>query len=114
MIFGPEVVGDAGFTANVEAPTGMIHVDLACKDQVETLAAAYVAGQALPAIKTLATQDISGKGSLRVARAHCEVALIARQLATTGGALSFDWRRPPAEIARATGGPIIACARPAK
>jgi hypothetical protein len=111
MVFGPQVVGDAGFTANVDAPAGTVHVALACRDQVETLAAAYAEGKSLPAIKTLAEKDILGKGSLRVGKASCQVSLIAQQLVPNTGAITFDWQRPSAEIARSTGGPLIKCER---
>jgi len=114
MVFGPQLVGDGGFTANVDAPTGSVHVGLACRDQVEMLAAAYAEGRPLPAIKTLAEKDILGKGSLRVEKASCQVSLVAQQLVPHGGALVFDWQRPPAEVARSTGGPLIACERSAK
>jgi hypothetical protein len=109
MVFGPQSVGDAGFTAKVEAPAGVVHVALACRDQAETLAAAYAEGRPLPTIKTLAEKDILGKASLRVERASCQVSLIAQQLASNAGAITFDWERPPAEIARSAGGPLIAC-----
>jgi hypothetical protein len=114
MVFGPQWVGDAGFTANLDSPTGLLHVELACRDQAEALAAAYVDGRPLPAIKTLAAKDILGKGSLRVGRARCEVSLITQQLVPNGGAVTFDWERPPAEVARSTGGPILACERTTK
>jgi hypothetical protein len=51
MMFGPQWVGAAGFTASVDAPTGIVHVALACGDQVETLAAAHAE-----------EKDILGKG----------------------------------------------------
>jgi hypothetical protein len=114
MVFGPQLVDDAGFTANVDSPTGAVHVALACADQVDTLATAYVNGQPLPAIKTLAAKDIRGKGSLHIARANCQVALVAQELDPSAHDVAFDWQRPLAETARSTGGPIIDCAQPAK
>jgi len=109
MVFGPQLVGDAGFTANIDSPNGLAHVALACRDQAEALAAAYVEGGPLPAIRTLAAKDILGKGSLRVGKASCQVSLIAQQLVPTAGALTFAWQRPPAEVARSMGGPLIEC-----
>jgi hypothetical protein len=114
MVFGPQLVGDAGFTANVDSPTAPVHVALACRDQAEELAAAYAEGHPLPAIKTLAAKDIVGKGVLRVKKAGCQVSLIAQQLIPRAPALTFAWQRPPSEVARSTGGPLIACAQPAK
>jgi hypothetical protein len=109
MVFGPQLVGEAGFTANVESANGVVHVELACREQAEALAAAYVEGRPLPAIQTLAAKDIVGKGSLRVAKATCQVSLIAQPLAPSAPAVTFNWQRPPAEVARSTGGPLISC-----
>ena len=114
MVFGPQLVGDAGFTANVESPTGIVHVDLACRDQAELLAAAYAARQPLPRIKTLASKEVFGKASLRIPHASCMVSVIARQLVPDARELTFEWQRPAEEIARSTGGPLIACAQGAK
>ena len=109
MVFGPQPVGAAGFTANVESPAGALRLTLACADQADLLAAAYVAGQPLPVVKTLLTKDIQGKGTLAIARANCQVALIAQQRDPIERALTFDWQRPLTETARSTGGPIIEC-----
>jgi hypothetical protein len=114
MVFGPQLVGDAGFTANVDSPTAPVHIALACRDQAEELAAAYAEGRPLPAIKTLAAKDIVGKGVLRVAKASCQVSLIAQQPLPNAPALTFAWQRPPAEVARSTGGPLIDCGQSAK
>jgi hypothetical protein len=114
MVFGPELVGDAGFTANVDSTNGSVHTELACRDQAEVLAAAYAEGRPLPAIKTLTAKDILGKGSLRVDKASCQVSLIVQPVVPKGPAILFDWERPPNEIARSTGGPIISCAPAAK
>jgi hypothetical protein len=114
LVFGPQPVGEAGFTANIEATSGALHAALACADQADALAAAYVAGQPLPAIKTLAAKDIRGTGSLRIARANCQVALVTQALDPTAHGAVFDWQRPLAETARSTGGPIIECAQAVK
>jgi hypothetical protein len=114
MIFGPQLVGEAGFTANVDSPDGTVHADLVCRDQAEALAAAYADGQPLPRIKTLASKDIRGKGSLRVTKASCQVQLIAQSLEPNARAFSFAWQRPPAEVAKSTGGPLISCEAKAK
>jgi len=114
FVFGPQLVGDAGFSANIESPNGTLHAALACADQADALAAAYVAGQPLPAIKTLASKDIHGQGTLRVRRANCQVALLTQPVDLRVPYLTFDWQRPLAETARSTGGPIIDCPQPAK
>ncbi len=112
LIFGPQPVGEAGFSANVDAPTGALHVALACEDQADVLAAAYVADQPLPTIKVLAVKDIHGKGTLNIRRANCPVTMIAQSVDPNVHDGTFDWQRPLAETARSTGGPIIACAEP--
>ncbi len=48
LVFGPQLVGPAGYTANVEVPGASMHVALACRDQAEALAAAYVASKPGP------------------------------------------------------------------
>lgn len=112
MVFGPEFVGPAGYTANVDAGAGNVHVDIACKDQVEQLTTAYIEGKPLPQIKTLASKDITGKGSVRVDKASCgQVSLVARPAIPNAPAFTFDWQRPPAEIAKSTGGSIISCGK---
>jgi hypothetical protein len=61
MVFGPQIVGEAGFTANIDAPGAKVHVALACRDQAEALAAAYVEGRPLPTITTLAEKDLRSR-----------------------------------------------------
>ncbi|MEO7035291.1 MAG: hypothetical protein ABI548_15320 [Polyangiaceae bacterium] len=107
LVFGPQLVGPAGYSANVEVLTGSAHIALACRNQAEALAAAYVEGKPLPTIDTLAAATIRGKGTLRVAKANCEVSLIATP--SEPEAVKFDWQRPPAEVARSTGGPLVSC-----
>ena len=108
MPSSPEKVGEAGFTANVDSPDGTVHVDLACRDQAEVLAAAYADGQPLPRIKTLASKDIHGKGSLRVTKASCQVQLIAQSLEPSAR-VQLRLAALPAEVAKSTGGPLISC-----
>ncbi|HEX3855250.1 MAG TPA: hypothetical protein VHW01_30010 [Polyangiaceae bacterium] len=109
MVFGPQPVGDGGFTANIDAPTGSVHFALACADEVDALAAAYVTGQPLPSLKTLAAKDVQGKGTLAIRKASCPVALVAQELDPNVRDGAFDWQRPIAQTARSTGGPIIEC-----
>ena len=75
---------------------------------------AGVAGEPLPAIKTLAVKDVRGKGTLRIGPASCPVVLVAQQLGSGVQGAAFDWQRPLSETARSTGGPIIECAEPAQ
>ena len=108
---GPVGVEVPGGTDGAEA-TGPVHVELACRDQAEALALAYVEGRPLPTIKTLAEKDIFGNQSLCIVKAPCQVSLIAQRRLPNVGATTFDWQRPLTEVARSTGGPLIACAKP--
>ncbi len=98
----------------MNATSGALHVALACADQADLLAAAYVSDQPLPSITTLASKDMRGKSTLRIRHASCPVAVIVQALDPNARDGAFDWQRPLAETARSTGGPIIACAAPSK
>jgi hypothetical protein len=88
---------------------GPVRVGLACAEDVSATAEQYVAEQPEPLIKTLAQQDITGTGQLAVKAQSCKVAVVVRSLAQHK--VTFDWQRPPREIARSTGGPAIHCDR---
>jgi hypothetical protein len=105
MIFGPHLVGHK-LTADVDT-RGPVRVALACHDQAEAAAAAFLEGRE-PAVRVLASAVVNGHGRLRIPRQECPVSLIARAVA---GPATFDWRRPPAESARSTGGPLIDCGK---
>jgi len=66
---------------------------------------------ALADIKTLASKDSHGRGTLRIQHANCPVAVITRPLETSAKGDTFYWQRPLVETARSTGGPLIACAQ---
>jgi len=106
MVFGPQIVG-AGMSAHVDA-RGSVRVALVCHDQAEAAAAAFLKGEELH-VQELASASVTrGAGDLRIPRTSCPVALLAWPL---DGPATFDWKRPASEIARSTGGPMIACAR---
>jgi hypothetical protein len=107
MVFGP-----------YEAPHGMhvtLHSDgairagLACIDNIYPAAQGFIAETEQPLTKTLAQKDINGDGKLAIGEQRCKVALMVRSLAQQK--VTFDWQRPPREIARSTGGPAIHCDR---
>jgi hypothetical protein len=76
----------------VRASSGPVHVEAACLDATEKLAGAYVAGQPLPRIETIAATDVTGHGQLALARPRCPYAVIAR---SEGGTVSLRWKREP-------------------
>jgi len=108
MVFGPQLAGK-GMSARIDA-RGTVRLAVACQEQAEAAARAFLEGR--PARPTLlATTTISnGSGHLRLAPAKCPVAVLAWAL---GGPATFDYQRPAAEIARATGGPLIDCPKSA-
>jgi hypothetical protein len=111
MAFGPQIVGE-GLSIRVDAAGG-VRLAVACKAQAEAAAAAFVERQQPPgAGEWLATAEIkNGTGELRIPRTSCLVYVLAWP---DGGPVSFDFRRPPHEIARATGGPLIECEKASK
>jgi len=101
-----------------EAPTGVhvtvhsdgpIRVGLACADGVYPGVEAFAQDKAPPPIAMLAQRDIDGTGELAVKAQRCKVAVVVRSLAQRK--VTFDWQRPPREIAHSTGGAAIHCAR---
>jgi len=113
MVLGP-YFARKGMTAqlDVDADGGSVRAAVMCHDDAERLAAAYVEGRELPDVRSLAIQDITGKGTLAVKSATCPVAVVAREIPTAGNApVRFTWQRPTGESARSTGGPLIHCAR---
>jgi hypothetical protein len=88
---------------------GPIRVGLACADKVYPTVEQFVTDKPEALIDTLAKTDVTGNGALAVKAQRCKVALVVRSLADRK--VTFDWQRPPREIAQSTGGPAIHCAR---
>ncbi len=104
MVFGPQLVGPA-MSAHIDA-RGSVRVALVCHEQAEAAAAAFLKGEK-PRVHELASATVTrGAGELRIPRTSCPVALLAWPL---DGPATFDYQRPAKEIARSTGGPLIAC-----
>jgi hypothetical protein len=91
LVFGPEYA-TRPVSIDVRAASGPVHVEAACLDQTEKLAKAYVAGEPLPQIKTIAAAQITGHRQLALARPRCPFAVIAR---SEGGTVSLRWKREP-------------------
>jgi hypothetical protein len=107
MTFGPYFAPN-GMHVNVHSD-GPIRVGLACADNVYPAVLQFINEQAEPRIDTLAQQDITGAGQVAVKDQRCKVAVVVRSLAKQK--VTFDWQRPPREIAQSTGGPAIHCDR---
>ena len=107
MVFGPEIATH-GMTVKIDAQGGAVQVGLACQDQAELAAQAFVDGKPPQLVTTLAQAPISNHGVLEIKATSCPVVVIARSLAATP--VTFDYQRPPTEKARSTGGPVIHCA----
>jgi hypothetical protein len=91
LVFGPETVGEQ-MTIVVDVSSGTVHIDVACRAQADKLADQFRRGAPLPALKTLASGDVTSSARLRVADGHCPVAMIAQ--ARTSAA-KFSWKREP-------------------
>jgi hypothetical protein len=107
IVFGP-YFAKSGMHAQIRSD-GPVRMGLACAEDVDAAVDAYVHHQALPVIPTLAQQDVTGEGSLKIKPQRCKVVLVAKSL--TENKVRFQWTRPAQEIAMSTGGPAIHCAR---
>jgi hypothetical protein len=106
MVFQPQLAPH-GMSVKIDAK-GPVHVGLVCEKDAEAAAAEFLAGK--PATtKYLAQKIVTGTETLVVGAQSCPVTVIAT--AASPETVLFDYARPPAETARATGGPLIACAR---
>jgi hypothetical protein len=107
MAFGPFEAPDGMHVAL--RTDGPVRAGLACADDAYPAVEAFVRGTPAPLVKTLAQRDVNGNGSLAVGGQRCRIALVVRSLATSE--VTFDWQRPPREIAQSTGGAAIHCER---
>jgi hypothetical protein len=106
MLAGPQLANN-GMTVHAETTTGAAHLELMCAKQAEEVAAGFVAGREAAASEVLGAVDVRGKATLKIKPASCPVVGVARAL--DGKPATISWLRPPSEIARSTGGPILHC-----
>jgi hypothetical protein len=111
MVFGPQLA-PAGMTIRVGARHGGVRVALACADEAERAATAFLRGEG-GASQYLAVTDVRSTARLHEPPQRCPVAVLARSL-DPRATVTFDWRRPPGEAARSTGGPLIRCGPPSR
>jgi hypothetical protein len=105
-IAGPQIAKQ-GMTIYAETTQGAVRLALACADQAEAVAAAFIADRAPPPHTLLGQIDVRGRNKLKIKPATCPVLAIAYPLGDQQ--TTFAWLRLPSEIARATGGPLIQC-----
>jgi len=105
MVFG-EYLAPHGMRVDLHSD-GAVRVGLACADDVARISDAFVNDRDRAPVPTLAQALIQGEGHLKIKPTSCKVALVAQ--AVEARPITFDWRRPPSESARATGGPAIRC-----
>jgi len=115
MVFGPQAASH-GMTINAEVSKGSARMLLMCNDQAQATAKAFLDGRDLPRGSVLASRDVRGKATLRTGAAHCSVSLVATVAPEASESVTLSWRRPAAEAATSSGGPLIDCplAAPAK
>lgn len=115
MVFGPQAASH-GMTVNADVSKGSARMLLMCNDQAQATAKAFLDGRDLPRGSVLASRDVRGKATLRTGAAHCSVSLVAAVAPGTTEPATLSWRRPAAEAATSSGGPLIDCpqAAPAK
>ena len=94
-------------TIHAEATEGAVRIALVCAKDAEAIAEAFVAGRPPGPIPFLGQIDVRGQGKLQIKPAKCPVVAVAQPLGEARA--TFAWLRMPSEIARSTGGPILAC-----
>jgi hypothetical protein len=108
MIFGPQAASH-GMTVNADVSKGTARLLLVCTDQAQAMAKAFLDGRELPRASVLASRDVRGKATLRAGAARCPVSLVATLGPRPTESSTLSWRRPAAEAATSSGGPLIDC-----
>lgn len=105
-IAGPQIATN-GMTIHAETTRGAVKIALACADQAESVAAAFVAERQPPSHTVLGKVEVRGTKKLTIKPTTCPVMAIAYPVDSRPA--TFAWLRMPSEIARSTGGPLIEC-----
>jgi hypothetical protein len=110
LVFGP-LLAEKGLTVSFRPRAGAFRAELVCHERGEALAKAFAEGAPLPATQPLAAKTVRGETTLRLRSAACPIAVVTRPLGDLPAEtpVVFDWQRPSAEAAQATGGPLIRC-----
>lgn len=105
LLSAPMPVPD-GLSIKLES-RGPVRIGLACRDQAEAAAAAFLDGKPIEP-KLLADQVVTGKATLAIGVQRCPVAVVAMSVLPTP--VTFEYVRPLAEAAGATmSGPLLRC-----
>jgi hypothetical protein len=105
-IAGPQLARH-GLTIHAETTEGRVRIALACADQAERVAAAFMADKPPPRASLLGQVDVRGRAKLTIKPVACPVIAIASPLDARQATVS--WLRMPSEIAREMGGPVVQC-----
>jgi hypothetical protein len=106
MIIGPQHA-EHGMTLKADVSRGAVRLTLVCANQAHAIAAEYLAGGITSNAPVLASIDVRKSARLRIKPATCPVFVVASPLGNQP--TRFAWERPTSEIARSTGGPMVAC-----
>jgi hypothetical protein len=107
MMFGP-YADPKGMSIDASVEGGAARLYLACVDQAEQVAQAFLDDKPNTA-KPLAAEVVSGKAVLHAPSDHCKLAVVARSLLPKPVMVRFA--RPSGEATRAAGGPILQCGK---
>jgi hypothetical protein len=108
MMFGP-FPGPAGMTIDASVAGGSARLYIACLDQAEAVAEAFLDGKPNNA-RWLDGQVVSGKAILKAPHERCQMAVVARSIQPKPVMVRFA--RPAPEATSAAGGPIVSCGKP--
>lgn len=104
LVFPPQAAPD-GLTIRVDSQ-GPVRIGLACRDQGEAAAAAFLDGTPVMP-KLLAEKVVNGKATLEIGPQRCPVTVFAQSVLPTP--VTFDFDRPLGEAANATQGALVRC-----
>lgn len=106
-VFAGPQLASKGMTIHAQTKRGAARIMLACADQADKIASAYLADRPMPVHVYLGQTDVRGRAKLTIKPASCPVVALAFPL--DGQPATLAWLRMPSEIARSTGGPVIQC-----
>jgi len=107
MMFGP-YAAPAGMTIDTVVEGGSARLYIACVDQAEQVAQAFLDNK-LNHARPLASEVVSGHATLRAPPGGCRVAVVARSILPKPVMIRFA--RPLHEATQAAGGPIVPCGK---
>jgi hypothetical protein len=106
IIIGPQRAGE-GMTLKATASRGAVKLSLVCAKDAERVATEFLQGRTASNVPALASVDVRTTARLEIEPTACPVVVVITPLENAPARLA--WERPTAEIARASGGPMIHC-----